>query len=41
MISEATVKTHISSILRKLRLRDRMQAMILAYEAGLVGDIPP
>ena len=36
-ISDTTVKTHITHILQKLSLRDRVQAVVLAYETGLFG----
>jgi DNA-binding NarL/FixJ family response regulator len=43
VLSEHTVKTHVGNVLAKLGLRDRIQAVICAYETGLIaaGDPPP
>jgi DNA-binding NarL/FixJ family response regulator len=36
VVTEATTKTHVARILQKLELRDRIQAVIYAYESGIV-----
>ncbi|MGH8861148.1 MAG: response regulator transcription factor, partial [Jatrophihabitantaceae bacterium] len=40
-ISETTVKTHITHILQKLDLRDRVQAVVFAYQTGIAPDSGP
>ena len=35
-VSDATVKTHVAHVLSKLDVRDRVQAVVLAYETGIV-----
>ena len=39
-VGEATAKTHVSRVISKLGVRDRVQAVILAYETGFAGGQP-
>ncbi len=40
MLGENTIKTHVTRVLSKLGLRDRVQAVVLAYETGVVQPGP-
>ena len=39
ILGEATVKTHVGRVLMKLGLRDRVQAVVFAYETGLISPV--
>ena len=41
VITEATAKTHVARILSKLEVRDRVQAVVIAYQSGYVEARPP